>query len=120
MKKIFFVLLFLGLLSCAPQSEKQDLLFFYFESCPSCDDYKKAVELSESLEIIQKGKTWEARSFNLISKEAKDNMMGVIQEKGLPDISRSLPILIMGNEYINGYDAIEEAIKKALEDFKQE
>ena len=34
----------------------------------------------------------------------------ILTEKELPDISRSLPLLILDNEYYNGYEAIEKIL----------
>jgi len=91
--------------------EPQDLVFFYFESCPSCDEYKIAEEYNEEIQLLNKSRNWNARHYNLISPEAGAELKKVIAEKGLPDISRSLPLLIIGDDYINGYDEIGKRLE---------
>lgn len=113
---IFLTLLILGfsgtLLSCSSSGKQaRDLYFFYFESCPSCDEYIMAQEYGETIKSLDKKRAWNGRSWNLITPEAAEQLKTTLQEKGLPDISRSLPLLIIGDEYINGYDAIGEKLK---------
>ena len=103
--KVFLGMLIFVTLSCSPKgTDKQDILFFYLETCPSCDDYKKAEELSG---LVGKG-----ASYNVANPENGKILRKVLEEKNLPDISRSLPILIMGEEYINGYEPIEEKLNQ--------
>ncbi|RDG32734.1 hypothetical protein DV872_07430 [Oceanispirochaeta sp. M1] len=102
-------------ISCS-EKETRDLFFFYFESCPSCDDYKLAEDFNKDLLLLNKTSEWNARHYNLIAPEAGEALKKVLGEKGLPDISRSLPLLIIGDEYINGY----ENIGKKLDDFLAE
>jgi hypothetical protein len=97
-------------ISCS-EKETQDLLFFYFESCPSCDEYILAEEFSKDLLLLNKKGAWNAHHYNLISSEAGEELKKVLNEKGLPDISRSLPLLIIGDEYINGYENIGEKLE---------
>lgn len=100
-------------ISCS-KKETQDLLFFYFESCPSCDEYKLAEVFNDNLYLLNKKSEWNARYYNLISPEGGEELKKVLSEKGLPDISRSLPLLIIGDEYVNGYDNIGEKLDAFL------
>jgi len=110
---LFLIPALMFMSACVPSSgPAQDLIFFYFETCPSCDQYVMAQDYSEMLTRLNKDKKWNARSHNLITPEAAEQLKITIQEKGLPDISRSLPLLIIGNEYINGYEAIGEKLKE--------
>ncbi|MDC7235521.1 MAG: hypothetical protein PQJ58_19990 [Spirochaetales bacterium] len=116
-QSIILILIAAGaiLFSCSP-AEKEDLLFFYFESCPSCDNYKLAEEYNEIILLLNKGKDWNAAHYNLITPESAAELKKILEEKGLPDISRSLPLLITGNEYINGYEAIGEKLEQLKKD----
>ncbi len=106
-KTIISVIIFLaGTLSAA---DKEDLLFFYFETCPSCEQYIMADEYSEQIEMMN---SWKGASYNLANPANGKELKKVLQEKGLPDISRSLPILIFGNEFTNGYDEIGEKLEE--------
>ncbi len=118
-KLIITTLIFLTAAMAVSAVEKQDLLFFYFESCPSCDQYIMAEDFSEQIEELGKKQEWNGASYNLVNPEGGKELKRVLQEKGLPDISRSLPLLIIGSEYINGYDEIggklEDLLSKAEE-----
>lgn len=107
------ITLSLILTSCKDQKPR-DLLFFYFESCPSCDEYIMAEKLNEEILRLNKKRDWNARFYNLITPESGAELKKILNEKGLPDISRSLPLLIIDNEYINGYDEIEEKLDMLL------
>lgn len=108
------IMIFISI-SCS-EKKTQDLFFFYFESCPSCDDYKLAEDFNKELLLLNKATEWNARHYNVIVPEAGEELKKVLSEKGLPDISRSLPLLIIGDEYINGY----ENIGKKLDEFLAE
>ncbi len=90
-------------------------MFFYFESCPSCEEYQLAEEYREKIEELNGSKPWRGLSRNLITPESAGELKTILKEKELPDISRSLPLLIIGNEYINGYTAIGEKLDELLE-----
>jgi len=101
------------LFSCfSPAKPAKDLIFFYFETCPSCDDYIMAQKYSQKIVTLDKSRTWKGASYNLITPEAAQKLKSILQDKGLPDISRSLPLLIIGSEYINGYDAIGNKLEE--------
>ena len=101
-------------LSVCSRVEAGDLMFYYFESCPSCEEYKLAEELGGKVDTLNESDRWEGRSRNLISPDAARELKTVLKEKDLPDISRSLPLLIINNEYINGYEAIGIKLDKLL------
>lgn len=108
---LFLIIVTIFISTSCSEKETQDLLFFYFESCPSCDDYKLAEDFNNKLDLLNKKGEWNAQHHNLISPEAGAELKKVLGEKGLPDISRSLPLLIIGNEYINGYENIGEKLE---------
>lgn len=89
-----------------------DLMFYYFETCPSCEEYQLAELYKDKIGELNGKKQWTGISRNLVSPEAAKELKDVLQEKGLPDVSRSLPLLIMGDEYINGYEAIGEKLEE--------
>ncbi|MDA3957395.1 hypothetical protein [Oceanispirochaeta sp.] len=113
----FYLLLIMtfGLFSCFSAKETpQDLIFYYFESCPSCDEYILAEELSGKINNLNKKAKWDGTHYNLIVPQGVDRLKTTLKEKNLPDISRSLPLLIIGTDYINGYDAIETKLNELL------
>ena len=113
-KKPLLVLLILTLiltLSCS-ERERVDLLFFYLEICPSCDDYQMAEDFNATIRDLDKRGIWSARYYNLINPEGSEELKKVLREKSLPDVSRSLPLLIVGDEYINGYENIGKTLEK--------
>ena len=113
-KLIITTLIFLTAAMAVSAAEKQDLLFFYFESCPSCDQYIMAEDFSEQIEELGEKQEWNGASYNLVNPEGGKELKRVLQEKGLPDVSRSLPLLIIGSEYINGYDEIGGKLEDLL------
>ncbi len=107
---ITLTVLTVTLAGCMNQEDQASLLFFYLESCPSCDDYKKAEELSELLEKMDKSRQWKTGSYNLAIPENMPKLKATLEEMALPDISRSLPLLILDDTYINGYEEIEKTL----------
>jgi len=96
--------------------EKTDLMFFYLEPCASCDEYKTAEKFAGYVLTLDKKREWEGEYWNLVDPEGGKRLKSVLQEKELPDISRSLPLLIIGEEFINGYDEIGSTLKGLLEE----
>lgn len=93
------------LLSCSEDKVAEaDIHFFYLELCPSCDEYVMAEELAES--VIQLG----GKSRNIIHDDDAVIMRDLLTEKKLADISHSLPLLIMENEYFVGYEEISAVV----------
>ena len=110
-----FIAMSLGILSCvAPKEPSRDLIFYFFESCPSCDDYILAEEYSGKIDKLNKKNKWNGSHHNLIVPQAADELKTTLKEKKLPDVSRSLPLLIIGSEYINGYQQIGEKLDELL------
>jgi hypothetical protein len=97
------------------KAEKKDLFFFYLETCPSCEDYILADKLGGEIALLNKGREWNGGSYNVASPKNKSVLQDTLADKDLPDVSRSLPILIIGNEYLNGYEAIKEKIEELSE-----
>jgi hypothetical protein len=105
----FFLLILLTVssLSCLSSKEPpRDLLFYFFETCPSCDDYILAEEFNEKINQLNKRSEWKGSHHNLVVPENVNLLKETLKEKQLPDVSRSLPLLIIDSEYINGYEQI--------------
>lgn len=93
--------------SCSPSSDsKKEILFFYLETCPSCEDYKMAESLSEMV-LELKGK-----AYNVANPENGAILKTALHEKDLPDISRSLPLLLIDKAFFNGYEEIQTELIK--------
>ncbi len=98
------------MISCTNHREEKTLLFFYLETCPSCDEYILAEELSQALARMDREMAWNTGSYNLAIPENLQVLKETLKKMDLPDISRSLPLLIMDGNYINGYQDIEKEI----------
>lgn len=109
-RALSFLLIVLAFLSsCTPKEPPRDLFFFYFESCAGCEDYEMAEDLAARIKKSAK-KEWNASSYNLVLPEGGETLKDVLEDKSLPDISRSLPILIVEDEFVNGYEKIDETL----------
>jgi len=113
---ILIVLLLLLLSDCI-RSEKIPLAFFYLETCPGCDSYIRAEELSGLVEKLNRTRSYAGSSRNMAvgSGEANEELMKAIEDRGLPDISYSLPLLFIGDDYYVGYEDIEKALNLLTE-----
>ena len=95
---------------CEKNTGKGEILFFYMESCPSCDEYRKAEELSAILQKMDRSRDWDTASYNIAIPENMPKLKDALRDRTLPDISRSLPLLIIDKGYINGYGEIEQTL----------
>ena len=64
------------------------------------------------LEKMNRTGHWETGSYNLAVPENMPKLKSTLEELALPDISRSLPLLILDESYINGYEEIEKALQE--------
>ena len=109
---VIFYLLILAYSGCSNNTPKaRDLVFFYMETCPSCENYQRAEKLGSRIFNLNKKSQWNGAAYNVANPENGAKLKKILTEKKLPDISRSLPLLILDNEYYNGYEAIEEILE---------
>ena len=94
-----------------------EIAFYYMELCPGCDSYQKAEMLRGMVFSMTMTKTYTGESYNMGhgDNEASDTLFENFEKRGLPDISYSLPLLFVGDEYFVGYDEIEEKLRLLLE-----
>jgi len=95
----------LFLLSACSREPKSLLAFFYLELCPGCDSYIRADQIKA--EMLGMSKKYLIKTVNLVTEENFRELKAVIEQQKLPDISRSLPLLVFKGQYVNGYDSIE-------------
>ncbi len=109
---VTFYLLTLVYSGCSNNTpEARDLVFFYMETCPSCEDYQLAEKLGSRIVNLNKEDQWNGAVYNMANPGNRTELKRILTEKELPDISRSLPLLILGNDYYNGYEAIAEILE---------
>jgi len=97
-----------------------EIAFFYLETCPSCEDYELAENLTLKMEnAAKKGhfpwKTVTVTSNNVLTQKQVDDLKEYIDSRGLPDVSLSLPLLFVNNEIVIGYEEIEKLIDGLIE-----
>jgi hypothetical protein len=116
----FPIVLLLVLLSGCTRSERIPLAFFYLETCPGCDSYKEAEELSGLVERLTRTRSYAGESRNMAvgSAEANEKLMEAIEERDLPDISYALPLLFAGDDYFVGYEDIEKALTGLVDEIR--
>jgi hypothetical protein len=116
MKKILLLVLSIGLFSLSSCGENKeaggtaDLHFFYLELCPGCEDYETAERISAS--VIGLG----GKALNIIHDEDAMTMKELLTGKNLADISHSLPILIVEDQYYVGYEEISDIVQSLEQD----
>lgn len=108
MKFILISFLLAGLLvSCVEKKgivSEADIYFYYLELCPGCESYEMAESISGS--VVQMG----GQAVNIIHDEDAQMLKSVLTEKNMADISHSLPLLIVEDEYYVGYREIQNVI----------
>jgi len=104
---VTLVLLFVG---CSRPDPIQ-VSFFCDELCPACDTYKRAASITDRLAWIGKrNKNYSVKSYNLLNPGSEAILRDLIEERGFPDVSLSIPLLFVGDTYYVGYDDIEAAV----------
>jgi len=96
------------------------IAFFYHETCPTCDEYIKAKEIESLLReaAVQGYFPWEKISLtstNVLQDEHLQQLKDYIEEKGFPDVSRSLPVIFVNSELVVGYEEIEKLLEGLTE-----
>lgn len=91
------------------------IAFFYHETCPTCDEYKQAKEIESLLReaSVQGYFPWEKISLsstNVLQEAHLKQLQDFIEEKGFPDVSRSLPVIFVNQELVVGYEEIEKLV----------
>lgn len=120
LKKLIIPILIITVITMSCKSEpSQEIAFFYLEVCPSCESYEMAEELSHSVLDLTKTGEFSGRGWNLgiQDKEIQKSLTDYIEKYNLPDVSYSLPLLFIGEEYIVGYDDINQRIKSLEKEF---
>lgn len=88
-----------------------EIVFFYDEICPSCEDYARAEDIAG--QVVSLGR-WtqrvKAEAYNAAAEIGSTRLNAYIVQHGLPDVSGSVPLLFVGREYTVGYEEIEAAV----------
>ena len=93
------------------RGEVTDARFYYLEICPGCESYKTAERIATRLHgAARRNRLFEAQATNMLDASALPELVSELERRGLPDISRSVPILLIDDRYHIGYEDIEKAI----------
>jgi len=112
LRKLFAVIILTMVsFSCAEEKKpaEADIHFFYLELCPGCDDYVLAERISA--EVLSIGGT----ALNIIHDEDANRMREILTEKKLQEISHVLPLLVIEDSYIVGYEEIVKKLEELTE-----
>lgn len=111
MKSLLFIIPFLLAPILLPADSGKELAFVYFESCPSCDEYILAAEISEQITLLPR----RGAGYNLALPGGERGFKEFLKRQGLGQDFLSLPILFEGEEFTVGYDEIRLRVKELLE-----
>ena len=90
---------------CTRSGEPERVAFFYQEVCPSCEDYQRAERIAGRVFTLgRRSRAITAEAHNLLDQPSLDRLEEVLRQAGLPDISRSVPLLVVNDRYIVGYE----------------
>lgn len=112
---IFFCMCVLG---TGRQTLAQDSIraeFFYQEVCASCDGtteffeiYKRSFTPEEQAELQV-----DFATYNVFLESNKEYYRKRVREQGIP-VNEPLPILVVGESWVSGYEAIEKSLREFL------
>lgn len=90
--------------------------FFYQEVCATCDGTEEFYEIyNQILTDREKAElNVEIVAYNVFLESNEDHYRQVAEEKGIPD-GTSFPVLVTGDEWVSGYDALESSLKAMLQ-----
>jgi hypothetical protein len=110
------MVLLLVMLSAGGCSKKNPLKisFYYFETCPSCNEYTTAERLSENIAILDKrNRDISAVSRNCLNQEYMDELFDELEKLKIDEFI-DFPVLLLNDTYIIGYDAISKRIGQLM------
>ena len=87
-----------------------ELAFVYFESCPSCEEYREAEKIAGMLADL----TLPAGSYNLAIPSGESGFKAFLDRQGLEQEYLTLPLLFEGRETIVGYEEILRRVEELL------
>jgi hypothetical protein len=93
-----------------------EVVFFYDEICPSCEDYIRAEEIAGR--VVSLGRTnraVSAEAHNTAIPSGQSRLAEYIEKHRLPDVSASAPLLFVDEEYTVGYEEIEAEVSRLLD-----
>ena len=96
------------------KKESIEILFFYFETCPSCNEYITAERLTEIIATLDaRNRNISAVSRNCLNQEYMDELSEELEKRKIDD-SLDFPILLVNDTYVTGYDAISKRIGRMI------
>jgi hypothetical protein len=111
MKSLLFMIPLLLAPILLPAESETELAFVYFESCPSCEEYILAGEISEKITLLP----GRGAGYNLALPGGETGFKEFLKRQGLGQDFLSLPILFEGTAFTVGYDEILQRVNELLE-----
>lgn len=89
--------------------------FFYQEVCASCDGTEEFFEIYDQIftEEERAGLNVEIATYNVFMESNEEYYRKRAEEQGIPE-GEQLPVLIAGDRWVSGYEAIESSLKELL------
>ena len=87
-----------------------ELAFVYFESCPSCEEYRQAEKIAGLLARLP----GPAGSYNLAIPAGESGFKAFLDRQGLEQEYLTLPILFEGRDTVVGYEEILNKVEGLL------
>ena len=93
-----------------------EIAFFYDEICPSCDDYVIAEDIAGRVVSLGRlNRRVRAEAHNAATATGQARLAEYVDQHAVPDISASMPLLFVGEEYTVGYEEIEDRVAELSE-----
>lgn len=112
---ILFMMGIMGLTSCGKEEEPLRIEFYYENVCASCEGdadffamYNKCISPEE-----KEGLNVEIATYNVFMDSCKERYEKAAERFGIPR-DTSLPVLVIGEQWFGGYEAMEEALQRIL------
>jgi hypothetical protein len=87
--------------------------FFHEELCPSCEGYRRALDLAARVMLLQTGgRGVAAEAHSLLESGARTRLLQLHERCSAPCDDVWAPLLIVGDRCVAGYDEIEDALQE--------
>lgn len=113
---VFLLNMLLAFPGTAGAHEPLRVEFFYQEVCATCDGTEEFYEIYDNTFSSQEKAQLnvEIATYNVFLESNEEHYRQVAGEKGIPE-GTSLPVLVAGDQWVSGYDAIEDSLKELLQ-----
>lgn len=117
---LFLIIFLLNALAAFPlktgAEEPLRVEFFYQEVCATCDGTEEFYEIYDNTFSAREKEELnvEIATYNVFLESNEEHYQQVAGGKGIPE-GTSMPVLVAGDQWVSGYDAIEDSLKELLQ-----